>query len=172
MRSQLVNSSQPILRIFSKNDTTDGAILVSKLENALMRVVVDTNVVFKGLTKQGSAAELIIDSWLAGLLEVYVSNALAYEYEYVDVLFRKLSKSRWLELRPILKTLLNQAKITSIYYSWRPTSPDPGDDLVIDCGMNAGAIVVTLNIKDFRRAQESLGLQVMTPTELIIQLAK
>jgi predicted nucleic acid-binding protein len=61
-----------------------------------MRVVIDTNVVFEGLTKQGGAAELIIDSGLSDLLEVYISNALAYEY--VDILFRKLSKSRWLEL--------------------------------------------------------------------------
>jgi putative PIN family toxin of toxin-antitoxin system len=135
-----------------------------------MRVVIDTNVVFEGLTKQGGATELIIDSWLADLLEVYISDALAYEY--VDVLFRKLSKSRWLKLKPILKILIGKAKLTPIYYSWRPISPDAGDDLVIDCGMNAGAIVVTSNIKDFRIAQESLGLQVMSPTELIIKLAK
>ena len=135
-----------------------------------MRVVIDTNVVFEGLTKQGGAAGLLIDSWLAGLLEVYISNALAYEY--IDVLFRKLSKSRWLELQPVLKILIGKAKFIPIYYSWRPTSPDPGDDLVIDCGMNAAAIVITLNIKDFRRAKNSLGLQVMTPTELIIKLTK
>lgn len=135
-----------------------------------MRIVVDTNVVFEGLTKQGGAAGLLIDSWLVGLLEVYISNALAYEY--VDVLFRKLSKSRWLELQPVLKTLIGKAKFTTIYYSWRPTSPDPGDDLVIDSRMNAAAIVVTLNTKDFRRAKESLGLQIMTPTELIIKLAE
>ena len=135
-----------------------------------MRVVIDTNVVFEGLTKQGGAAGLLIDSWLAGLLEVYISDALAYEY--VDVLSRKLSKSRWLELQPILGKLLRQAKFTPIYYSWRPTSLDAGDDLVIDCAMNAGAIVVTLNVRDFGRAIESLGLQVMTPTELIIKLAE
>ena len=135
-----------------------------------MRIVVDTNVVFEGLTKQGGAAGLLIDSWLVGLLEVYISNALAYEY--VDVLFRKLSKSRWLELQPVLKTLIGKAKFTTIYYSWRPTSPAPGDDLVIDSRMNAAAIVVTLNTKDFRRAKESLGLQIMTPTELIIKLAE
>lgn len=135
-----------------------------------MRVVVDTNVVFEGLTKQGGAAGLVIDVWLANLLDVYVSNTLAYEY--VDVLSRKLSKARWLKLQPVLGTLLNKAKYTDIYYSWRPTSPDAGDDLVIDCGMNAGAIVVTLNIKDFRQAKESLGLQIMTPTELIVKLAE
>ena len=76
----------------------------------LMRVVFDTNVVFEGLTKQGGAAGLLIDSWLAGLLEVYISDALAYEY--VDVLSRKLSPSRWLELQPILGRLLSQTKFT------------------------------------------------------------
>ncbi|MBE9061097.1 putative toxin-antitoxin system toxin component, PIN family [cf. Phormidesmis sp. LEGE 11477] len=53
------------------------------------RVVIDTNVVFEGLTKRGGAAGLAIEAWLAGLLTVYVSTALAYEY--VDVLSRKLA---------------------------------------------------------------------------------
>ena len=42
-------------------------------------IVIDTNVLFEGLTKQDGAAGLIIDAWLAGLLEVCVSNAIAYE---------------------------------------------------------------------------------------------
>lgn len=54
-----------------------------------MRVVIDTNVVFEGLTKQGGACGLIIDAWRAGLIKACVTNALAYEYE--DVLARKLS---------------------------------------------------------------------------------
>jgi predicted nucleic acid-binding protein len=132
-------------------------------------VVIDTNVVFEGLTKQGSAAGLIIDAWLAGLIEVYISNALAYEYQ--DVLYRKLSKSRWQKLKPVLGTLLSQAQLTIIHYSWRPTSPDAGDDLAIDCTMNAGAILITSNIRDFQSAKELLGLRVMTPTELAIRLA-
>ena len=66
----------------------------------LPRVVVDTNVVFEGLTKQGGASGLIVDAWLAGLIAVCVSNALAYEYD--DVLSRKLSKERWSRLQPVL----------------------------------------------------------------------
>lgn len=134
-----------------------------------LRVVIDTNVVFEGLTKQGGAAGLVIDAWLAGLLTVYVSNALAYEY--VDVLSRKLSEKRWQTLRPVLGKLLNLCQLAVIYYSWRPTSPDPGDDLVIDCAMNAGAIVITSNLRDFRNAEASLGLRVMTPVELVVKLA-
>ncbi len=134
-----------------------------------MRVVIDTNVVFEGLTKQGGAAGLIVDAWSAGFIEVCVSNALAYEYE--DVLSRKLSDARWSRLQPVLGVLLNLAKFTIIYYSWRPTSPDAGDDLIIDCAMNSGAIIITYNIRDFRSAKESLGVQVITPTQFITSLA-
>ncbi len=136
----------------------------------LIAVVIDTNVLFTGLTKKGGAEGFIIDFWLAELIQVHVSNSLAYEY--VDVLSRKLSPQRWLILKLLLGTLLNKVEFTPIYYSWRPTSPDPGDDLVIDCAMNANAIVVTSNIKDFQTAKTTLGLQVMTPKELVIQLAK
>jgi predicted nucleic acid-binding protein len=136
--------------------------------NSAFRVVIDTNVLFEGLTKQGGAAGLVVEAWLAGLLSVYVSNALAYEY--VDVLSRKLSEKRWQTLRPVLGKLLDLCKFAAIYYSWRPTSPDAGDDLVVDCAMNAGATIITSNLRDFRSAEVSLGLQVMTPVELVVQL--
>jgi len=137
--------------------------------SALLRIVVDTNVVFEGLTKQGGASGLIVDAWLAGLMVVCVSDALAYEYD--DVLSRKLSEERWSKLKPVLGQLLNVAQYTNIYFSWRPTSPDAGDDLVIDCAMNASAIVVTSNIRDFQSAKESLGLRVLTPVQFVGVLA-
>jgi predicted nucleic acid-binding protein len=105
---------------------------------------------------------------LAGWIQVYVSNALAYEY--ADVLSRKLSESRWQRIKPVLGTLLSRTQFVTIYYSWRPISPDPGDEHVIDCAMNAGAIVVTSNVRDFRAAEESLGLRVATPVEVVIHL--
>ncbi len=133
------------------------------------RVVIDTNVVFEGLTRRGGAAGLVIEAWLAGPLTVYVSTALAYEY--VDVLSRKLAEKRWQTLQPVLGKLLDLCQFATIHYSWRPTSPDPGDDLVVDCAMNAGAVVITSNLRDFRKAKASLGLQVMTPVELVTELA-
>ena len=135
-----------------------------------IRVVLDTNVVFEGLTKQKSACGVIIDAWLADLINVYVSDAVAYEY--VDVLSRKLSHTRWQKAQITLATLFDKAEFVSIYYSWRPTSPDPGDDLVIDCAMNANALIVTSNRKDFRTAQTELGLKVLSPFELVLVLAQ
>jgi len=133
-----------------------------------LRVVIDTNVVFEGLTKQGGACSIIIDAWLANMFHVYVSNALAYEY--ADVLPRKLSQQRWQRIQPVLGTLLAKTQFVTIYYSWRPTSPDPGDEHVIDCGMNANAAIITSNVKDFNAAMNTLGLRVMTPIEFLTQL--
>lgn len=134
------------------------------------RVVIDTNIVFEGLTKQGGAAGLIVDSWLAGLFKVYVSNAIAYEYG--DVLSRKLSQDRWRRIQPVLGSLLSKAVFVPIYFSWRPSSPDPGDEHLIDCAMNVGAIVVTSNLRDFQMAKRTLGLQVMSPVEFVRRLAE
>ena len=42
---------------------------------------------------------------------------------------------------------------------------------MIDCAMNANAVVVTSNIRDFQQAKESLGLRVITPVEFVTRLA-
>jgi len=113
---------------------------------------------------------LLIDACVASLLQMCVSDALAYEY--VDVLSRKLSAERWEVLRPVLGRLLKDAEFVKVYFSWRPISPDPGDDHVIDCAMNAGVKVVTSNVRDFELAKKSLGLEVMTPEEAVKELVE
>ena len=100
-----------------------------------VRVVLDTNVVFEGLTRKGGACGLIIDAWRAKLFTVCMSNALAYEYD--DVLSLKFSEHRWNETKPLLTELVgDHAEFVKVWFSWRPVSPDPGDDHVIDCAMN------------------------------------
>jgi predicted nucleic acid-binding protein len=49
-------------------------------EQAPLHLVIDTNIVLEGLTKQGSASGLIIEAWLAELFIVHISTAIAYEY--------------------------------------------------------------------------------------------
>jgi len=135
-----------------------------------LRVVLDTNVVFEGLTKQTGVCGLIIDAWRAGLLTVYVSNALLNEYD--DVLARKLSAWRYAEVIAVLDELLDEAThFVRIYYTWRPMSSDPGDEHVIDCAMNANARLITSNVRDFQGASNRLGLQVLTPIEFVKLLA-
>lgn len=132
--------------------------------------MIDTNVVFEGLTTRGGAAGLLIDAWVDGIFQPFVSNALAYEYR--EVLERKLSPERWHRLRPVLGRLLQACELVPIHFTWRPASPDPADDHAIDCAMNAAAVVVTSNTKDFRLAERGLGLPVRTPVEFLKDLAQ
>jgi len=76
-----------------------------------LRAVIDTNVVFEGLTKQGSLGGIIVDAWLADVFQPFVTNAFAYEYR--DVLSRKLSPTRWQQLQPALGTLLKKAQFVN-----------------------------------------------------------
>lgn len=136
---------------------------------AAVRAVIDTNVVFEGLTRRSSSPTLILDAWLEGLFQACVTNALAYEY--ADVLSTKLSPKRWSWAQPVLEELLARAEFVPIYFSWRPSSPDPADEHVVDCAMNAGASVVTSNLKDFTWARAELSLQILTPGEFLWHLA-
>jgi predicted nucleic acid-binding protein len=134
-----------------------------------LQAVIDTNVVFEGITTQGSAPGFIMEAWRAGLFTACVATALAYEY--LEVCSGKLSPRRWQQLQPVVGALLAQARFVPIYFSWRPMSPDPGDEHVIDCAMNARAPVVTANTRDFRLAAQTLGLGVLTPVEFVTRLA-
>ncbi|MCE7983436.1 MAG: putative toxin-antitoxin system toxin component, PIN family [Caldilinea sp. CFX5] len=135
-----------------------------------LRVVLDTNVILEGLTKQAGVAGTIINAWSGELLTVCVTDAMVYEY--IDVLTRKLSPARLPTVASALATLLTSAELVTVYYRWRPSSPDPGDEFVIDCAMNANAALITSNLKDFRLAQQTLGLQVLTPKQLLVLLAQ
>lgn len=135
-----------------------------------MRVVIDTNVLFEGLTRQAGDCAAIVEAWRTGLLQACVSNTLALEYG--DVLSRKLSPTRWQRIQPLLGSLLALAEEVTPYFTYRPSSPDPGDEHVIDCAMAAGAPVVTLNLRDFRAAQKSIKLVAMTPAAVITALTQ
>ena len=136
----------------------------------MIRAVVDTNVVFEGLTKSNSASTLILRAWQSKLFQPCIS--LALQYEYHDVLSRKLSPQRWQRVQPALGSLLQTALPIIPYYLWRPMSPDPGDDFIVDCAMNAKAWIVTYNIRDFTLARLELRLTVLTPQEFLVQLSK
>jgi predicted nucleic acid-binding protein len=133
-----------------------------------IRAVIDTNVVFEGLTHRGGPAGVIVSAWMAELFQSCVSQSLAYEY--TDVLARKLAPERWARIRFVLDALLHRAEPVTTYYSWRPSSPDPGDEHVVDCAMNARALVVTSNLRDFELARVELQLPVFSPVDFLTLL--
>lgn len=128
-----------------------------------MRAVIDTNVLFEGLTRKKGACADIIAAWQYNLFDSCVSNSLVLEYD--DILTRKLSIGRWLLVEPVYNSLLLQADHIRINFSCRPLSPDPSDDFVIDCAYNANAVIVTYNLKDLKIAERTLRIPVLKPEE-------
>jgi predicted nucleic acid-binding protein len=134
----------------------------------VIRAVVDTNVLFEGLTHLGPAAE-VLDVWVARNFRPCVSTALALEYQ--DVLARKLVPARGEAALMALQGLLARCDYVPIYYSYRPASRDPGDDFIVDCVLNSRSMLVTQNVKDFATASRELGFQVLRPAEFLRALA-
>ena len=131
------------------------------------RAVVDTNVLFEGLTRRGASAD-VVDAWVAREFMPCVSTAMALEYE--EVLGNRLGVAKRNVALPALQALLARAEFVPIFYSVRPMSPDPDDDFVIDCAFNAGAAIVTHNVKDFRGLEAALGIEVLGPAEFTARL--
>lgn len=133
----------------------------------MIRAVIDTNVLFQGLTTLGPDAE-IVDAWVGQKFEPCISTALAFEYR--DVLARLLSPKRKPHIFGALQALFRRCEYVPIHFTYRPASPDPGDDLVVDCVLNAGAILVTRNMKDFVAPSKRLGFSVLGPAEFLGKL--
>ena len=137
---------------------------------AVLRAVIDTNVMFEGLSKAGTDGDFVVQAWMSELFQPCVSDTLVYEY--LDVFTRKFSAARWGRVEPVLQTMLKQSDLAPIFYKWRPSTLDVGDDHVVDTVMNASALLVTYNLKDFRKASQGLGFQLLSPAKFIKLLAE
>lgn len=135
----------------------------------MLRAVVDTNILFEGLTKVGPCSE-VVDAWVAREFVPCVSTALALEYE--EVLTNKLGPRKREHATGALQALLNRAEWVPIYRRVRPVSGDPDDDFVLECAFNGRAVVVTRNLKDLKVGEDVLGLQVWSPEQFIQELRK
>lgn len=138
--------------------------------------VLDTNVIVSALVSRRGASHWLLDRVLDGKVTIAVSVALALEYE--DVLKRaRLKELSWATERQIddvLDGLLESANlIAPISFRLRPVLTDPGDDLVLECAVQAAATaIVTVNLRDFARVKNLYDIAVMKPGELVSELRR
>ena len=58
-------------------------------------------------------------------------------------------------------------------FLWRPTLPDPDDDMVLETGVNGRAdAIVTFNRRHFVAVKKQFGLDVLSPADAIERLEK
>lgn len=138
--------------------------------------VLDSNVIVSGFFSRRGASFWLLERAISGQLAFAISVALALEYE--DVLFRPESLVRsWAEadqIDAVLDALFAAAKLVQpIRFRQRPALPDPGDDLVLECALQAQAeAIVTTNIRDFASVEAIYGVKVVKPGELVAKLRR
>jgi predicted nucleic acid-binding protein len=55
-----------------------------------------------------------------------------------------------------------------VHFQWRPQTPDPNDEMVLETAINGMAIaVVTYNVADFAAAAKRFKILVLSPADLL-----
>jgi putative PIN family toxin of toxin-antitoxin system len=131
---------------------------------SIVRVVLDTNVLVSAFRSREGVAFRLIRLLREGRFEISVSVPLVLEYE--DVLHRATELTE-AEILSIVRYLCSTAHRQKIFFLWRPSLPDPKDDMVLELAVASRArYIVTFNGKDFAAA-ERFGIQVVTPKALL-----
>jgi predicted nucleic acid-binding protein len=97
--------------------------------------------------------------------------------EYRDVALRPehLAASRQTssKILTLIETLEELAEAIHVSVKPRPLSSDPNDDMILDVAINGRAdVVVTQNVKHFKRPGNQYGIHVCSPVELLMALRK
>lgn len=132
------------------------------------QVVLDTNVIVAGFRSSLGASHRLLQ--LIGTtprFEINLSVPLVLEYE--EVLTRQ-ARSLGLSRRDIgvlLDYLCLVGNRREIFVLWRPSLPDPDDDLVLEVAVESRSeYIVTFNVRDFRGVHQ-FGIEPVTPRDFL-----
>lgn len=72
------------------------------------------------------------------------------------------------EVARVLAGLAALCQPVEVHYRWRPQLPDPGDEMVLEAAVNAGAeALVTFNPRDFAGVSSRFNLAVLRPADAL-----
>lgn len=137
-------------------------------------LVFDTNVVVSALASRTGASNWLVDGALAGAVEIAVSVALVLEYEAVlkRRSIRAIAGIGDDEIEALIDAIVAVGfHAAPIEADVRPAASDPGDDMLIECALTAEAdTIVTMNVRDLRKASARHGIKLQTPAEAAKEL--
>lgn len=136
-------------------------------------IVVDTNVILRGVRSNAGASGYILKAMLSGELAFAATPAVMIEYE--DVLKRPSSLSgleieEW-QIDTILNAVAMMAHETHPWFRFRPFLDDPKDDLFIECALAAGVRVIVTDDKHFKHPDvAAFGISPKTASDFVKEL--
>lgn len=137
-----------------------------------VRVVIDTNIVASGLRSRKGASYRVLS--LLGRREFtpIITVPLIVEYEKTlrePRLRIPFSRS---DIDKFLNYFCSVSHCQIIHYLWRPSLPDPKDDMVLEAAVNGRCpFIVTFDIEDFRGASR-FGVEALTPKAFLIKIGE
>lgn len=130
-------------------------------------IIIDTNVLVAALRSRNGASFKLLSLIGTDAFETVVSVPLVIEYEYASI---KAATEVGLDLPLVANILDYVCKVSrhqKIFYLWRPTLRDPGDDMVLEVGVAASVnTIVTFNKRDFERASD-FRIEIASPLEFL-----
>jgi len=131
------------------------------------RVILDTNVILAAMRSQTGASHRLLLTIGHPRWQNVITPALMYEYEDVA---RRPGNAPGLspqDITNILNLIYQQSHRQLVWFSWRPLSPDPGDDAILEAAIAGGCdYVVSFNERHLRAARE-FGIEVLKPADLL-----
>ena len=96
-----------------------------------------------------------------------MTPALMYEYEDVARRPGNAPDLSSQDITDILDLIYQQSHRQMVWFSWRPLSPDPGDDAILEAAIAGGCdFVVSFNERHLRAARD-FGIEVLKPAALL-----
>ena len=135
-----------------------------------MRIVLDTSVVVAALRTRLGAGNAVLQQVARRRLVPLASPPLFLEYEEVlkrpeQRLVHGLSPDAIDEFLAELAALIEPVEV---HFQWRPQTPDPNDEMVLETAINGRAnAVVTYNVADFAAAAKRFKILVLRPADLL-----
>jgi putative PIN family toxin of toxin-antitoxin system len=135
-----------------------------------VKVVFDTNVVASASFWRGAPFDCL-RAWVQGRCEVFVSPALLAEYHETTEELRADYPDR--QFVPWAETLTESATLIFASETARHATPDPNDEMVLECALAAEADLIVSGDKKHRLSlREFRGIPIIPPAEFLRRLAK
>jgi len=139
-----------------------------------VRAVLDTNVLVSGLVAGQGTPRQILDAWLEGrftlVTSLYLVEELAHVLSYPRI--AKRLRTSYEEIEAILAALLSQAMVVPGHLGLPGVTRDPKDDAVAACAKEGQADCIVSGDQDLLVLEEYEGIQVVTPRQLVQNIAK
>lgn len=137
-----------------------------------MKVVLDTSVLVAAARSRRGASHAVLSRLPDARFQPVVSVPLFVEYRAVLLRPENLLQRPAVQAEGFLDVLLSVSHLQEIFFLWRPTLPDPDDDLILELAVAAGCrYIVTHNLRDFR-GTERWGVAAVSPSDFLKLIEK